>query len=355
MENKEKKQWLLGVLLLFLTGTSFWGWYTIGQIIDVSQVNSGWIGAIVWFSLSISFMCLIALSFTRKLFSIMASIFLLLPGLLFVQNLVFLLFICGGILLCMMGLLRMRHAMTLHVTIHIRRSMQHGTSWIVLSLALVVTSFYYMQIQNKSGDELLQMLSLDQASHTVLNRTLGLMNPEFKQANQNNMTVDEFLMTFQKNQAMNDIAIAVPSDTELLKMAGLTPSDPRSPQALIQIKNGIEKNNKAISPQKIILDQSRKQLSDTVGTPLSGQEYITDVLSQIIDQRIHTYFKPNETSNSASMLPFILAIILFVTLWSLGSLLAILWRFMTASSFALLCRFGVINVQKVMVEQEIIV
>jgi hypothetical protein len=91
-----------------------------------------------------------------------------------------------------------------------------------------------------------------------------------------------------------------------------------------------------------------------VGTPLSGQEHIADVLSQIIDQRIRTYFKPNETSTSASMLPFILSIILFVTLWSLGAMLMILWRFMTAGLFVLLCRLGIIEVQKVMIEQEVI-
>lgn len=354
MENKEKKQWLLGALFLSLAVTSFFGWYAIGQVIDALQVNSSWLVAITWFSLSVSIVCLIALSFKQKMLSIAAALLLFVPGLFFIQDWIFLLFVCGGVLLCMMGLLRMRHAMTLHVTIHIRRSMQHGTSWIVLSLALVIASFYYMQIRDDSGDELLQMLSLDQTSHVLLNRALGMVNPEFKKANQENMTVDEFLMTFQKNQALGEVAMTTPPDEELLQMAGLTPSDPRSPQALTQIKSGIEKNTKAISPQKIILEQSRKQLSDTVGAPLSGQEHIADVLSQIIDQRIRTYFKPSEANNSTSILPFILSIILFVTLWSLGALLMILWRFMTAGLFALLCRLGVIEVQKVMIEQEVI-
>lgn len=355
MENKKKKQWLLAGLLLLVSVASFCGWYAIGQIIDTSQINNSWLAAIIWFSLSISIMCLIALSFQKTIFSLGSIVLLFVPSVLFIQNWMFLFFVCISMALCFMGLSRMRRAMALHITIHIRRSMHYGTGWIVLSLALAITSFYYVQIRNESGDKLLQMLSLDQASHALLNRILGFVNPEFKKANQENVSVDEFLMTFQKNQTMNDIAMTTPSDVELLKMAGLTPSDPRSPQALIQIKKGIEKNTQTINPQKIILDQSRKQLSDTVGTPLLGQESITDVLSQIIDQRIRTYFKPNETSNSASILPFILSIILFVTLWSLGAVLMIAWRFMTAGLFALLCKFGVIDVQKVMIEQEMIV
>jgi len=107
------------------------------------------------------------------------------------------------------------------------------------------------------------------------------MNPEFKKANQENVTVDEFLLNFQKNQSTMDIAVPEPSDAELLQMAGVAPSDPRAPQALMQIKKNLKDTTNTINTQGLVLEQGRKQLSGIVGKPLSARN-----LSQIFCHRL---------------------------------------------------------------------
>lgn len=356
MENMRKKQWYIGASLFVLTLFFTFGWIAIYQVIAVPQASSSWLLPIVWFSFGITSLCLLALSWgDKKMFALGASIAFL-PALFFVHDVRFILFSCAFVGLSVIGLSRMRYAMSLSVKIQVRRSMQYGISLIIFAFSLAIASFYYMQIRTASGDELLQKLSLDQASHVMLTRSLGLLNPEFKKVDQEKISVDAFLLTFQEDRPVEDNTVAtLPSDNELLQMAGIKPTDPRAPQALSRMKKELEENSGSFDTSSLILEQSRKQLSEIAGRPLSGQEPIADVLSQIIDHRVRTYFQPNMVNgNNTSVLPFVLSVILFLTLWSLGAVLGIAWRLMTAGAFHLLRRLDIIEVKKVTVEQEVV-
>ncbi|MDD5084289.1 MAG: hypothetical protein PHT88_05185 [Candidatus Moranbacteria bacterium] len=352
METLHKK-WLFGALSSVMFLCFFFGWLAVNQNITTPEAN-GWLFPILLFSLGISTLCIIAFVSKEKPIVIGGALLAFLPSLFFVQDAKFLPFLCVGIVLSIVGLFSMRRDMGLNMHISIRRSIHHGIGWLIFSFSLVIASLYYMQIQHASGEELLQKLSLDQTSHAVLTQALGLMNPEFRKVNQENVTVDEFLLNFQKDQSTGDEEVPAPSDEELLQMAGIMPSDPRAPQALTQIKKSLKDSTGSINTKRLVLEQGRRQLSGIVGVPLSGNEPIADILSQVIDQRIRTYFRPDVANGSASVLPFVLSVILFVTLWSLGAFLGILWRYLAAAIFLALCSFGAIRIQRVMVEQEVI-
>ena len=299
-------------------------------------------------------MCLLAFSAKEEM-TVNGGVFLAFaPSVFFVQDVLFVVLAIAGVALSIMGLSQMRQDTKSNIHIHVGRSMQHGLGRIVFSFSLVIASFYYMQIRTVSGEELLQKLAIDTTSHAVLTQVLGMVNPDFRKANQENVTVDEFLLAFQKNQSANEVAVPIPSDIELLQMEGMTPADPRATQTLIQIKKGLKDNAVAIDTRGLVLDQGRKQLSDIVGKPLSGEESIADVLAQVINQRIRTYFQPTVANSTSLLLPFVLAVILFVTLWSLGAILTVVWRIITGAAFSFCRRVGVLEIKKVMVEQEVI-
>lgn len=354
MQNIHKKDWYIGALLFSLTIFFTFGWIAVYQAISLPQASDSWLWPISWFSLGIATLCLMTFSLKERTAVNAAAALAFAPPIFFSQDIRFILFLCIGAGLSMIGLSHMRQDMESNMRIFIRKSMQHGAGMILFAFSFAISSFYYTQIRDASGDELLRKLSLDQTSHAMLTQSLGIMNPEFRKMDQESVTVDQFIMTMQKDQPMANVGTDMPSDTELLQMAGMKPTDPRAPQTLARIKKDFQKNADAINPQKLILEQGRKQLSDIAGHQLSGQEHIADVLSQVIDQRVRTYFQPNMVHGNASILPFILSIILFLTLWSLGAILGIVWRFMTAGIFALLRRSDVIEVKKVMVEQEVI-
>lgn len=350
-----KKERYIGTLSALTALCFSLGWIGIYQAIAVSK-DGGWWLPIVWFSLGISLSCLAVLSSRWKFGPLAFSLIAFLPSLFFGWDIFFLLIGAVGAALCFLGFVRMRDDLDSNIRIRIRRSMQHGLGWIVFSFSLVVASFYYNQIRSASGEDLLQRLSINQASHAMLTQALGLINPDFRKADQRQVTVDEFLLSFQDaSSSKNETVVQEPSDEELLQMAGISASDPRAPQVLRQIRKGLEQNAVVVDTRTLVLRQSRTQLSDIAGVPLSGREPITDVLSGIVDQRLRSYFKPDTTEGSATLLPFILSVFLFLTLWSLGAILSFFWRFLTAGAFALLRRWSVIEVKAVMVEQEVVV
>jgi hypothetical protein len=353
MQDISKKQWLIGTLLALIFLAFFFAWLFTDQIIVLSE-NSDWVRPAIWFSLGISLLSLTAFVSKQKGVMNIASVVAFIPILLFVQESLLVFFICIGIFLSGWGLMSMRRDVESHRHIRVRRSVQHGIGRLVFAFALVISTLYYTNIRDVNGEELLQKLSIDQTSNVLLKQALGMMNPEFKKIHKENVTVDEFLLTVPKSDTTNDQIVSNPSDAELLQMAGVMPTDPRANQVLAQMRDGLKKNTASLNTQKLMLEQGKKQLSGIVGKPLSGQESIADVLSQIIDQHIRTYFKPDMTNDSSLLLSFILSLILFITLWSLGSILSFIWRILTAVLFALLRRFGVIEVNKVMVEQEVI-
>lgn len=354
MEYTRKKNWLIGVLVGLVFVVFFFGWLSVYQMTSVVVLQSSWLIPIICFSLGVAMLCLIAFVSQEVRIINSGAFAAFLSSIIFVQDVWFLLFAILGAEFASVGLFRMQQDTKMHIQIRIRRSIQHGAGWIVFGLALTITSFYYTQIRYADSEALLQKLSLDSASHMMLTQSLGFLNPDFKKANQENVTVDEFLRALQKNQAVEMNSTNTLSDAELLRMANIEPSDPRSAQALVQIKRSLASEAVDINTQNLVIEQGRMRLSSITGLHLTGQEPIADVLSKIIDQRIRTYLDPSMTQRSSSILPFVLSVILFVTLWSLGAVLSVVWRFATAAAFALLCRVGLVRVLTMMVEKEVI-
>ena len=348
-----RKQYFPLVVLCISSLLFFFGWLRVSLMIQ-GVIESSWIVPIVYFSFGIACLCLIHLLFFVRWIRVSAVLLAFLPSLLFVHSFTHALIICVVSAFCYAGLIRMHSNMLRHTTIAIRGNTQHGIGFVAFSFAFCIASMYYAHAQMESGETLLQKLSLDQTSHTLLNQSLGLMNPEFKKVKDRGVTVDEFLVTLQDMQLPEGTILKTPSDEELLRIAQIPPTDPSAPLVLARIKASLEKNASTLNSKELLLQQGRKQLSDSIGKEVKGQDPITDVLSEIIDQRMRTYLQPSMVEGNASILPFILSLILFLTLWSLGSVLSVVWRYLTATLFHALRFIGVIVVKKITTEQEVI-
>lgn len=354
MENKNKKQWLTAVFSALAVVIFFAAWWSINRVILSADGLSWWI-PIGWFSLGISLVCAMALAIADMRFLSTLASMVLATGLFWNQSPLLFLAIIFGVLLVLSGIVRMRRDLDSHIAINVRRSMHHGMGRIIIGASAIISLFYYSQIIHLSVESLLQRLSLSQASHQVLIQALGWMNPEFQKVNRENVSVDDFLKTIQESQMPQEQENPSDmTDMELLRMSGIEPGDPRAPQVLSQIRNELKKSASRFDVQAIAIEQSRKQLSEIYGAPLTGKENVADVFSAIIDQRVRTYFQPEDLSEESSLLPFILTIILFFTLLSIGSVLSFFWGFIATLFFVLFQRIGLITVRKVMVEKEVV-
>lgn len=348
-----RKKYFPGLLLIVSSTLFFFGWLRIAMLME-GTVESSWTVPIALFSSGISLLGLVFLLHKPLWLRLCAIAVAFIPSLFFIHSVLHGVILCLTSGICFYGFSRMHTDMLHHTRIMIRNSMHHGIGFVVVSFSLCIASLYYAQMQTESNEKLLERLSLNQTSHGIINQSLGILNPEFKQVTDRGVTVDEFLETIQDMQLPEGSILKTPSDEELLRMAGVAPDDPSAPLVLKRIRVSLEKNASTLNSKEVLLQQGRKQLSDSVGRTVQGQDPIADVLSDIIDQRLRTYFQPNIANGNESILPFILSVILFITLWSLGSILSIVWRYLTAMLFHIFRSFGWIVIQKVTTEQEVV-
>ncbi len=82
------------------------------------------------------------------------------------------------------------------------------------------------------------------------------------------------------------------------------------------------------SAEELYLRSGREQFSALVGRPVSGDEKITDIFSLAIQRKMITYLSGGETTrhSSSEAVPFILSVLLFLTLLPLGGLVGIVCR-----------------------------
>jgi hypothetical protein len=348
-----KKQWFLIALVSLIFLFFFLGWLAIEAVI--LSAGSSWLNAVVWIFLGIALLALVPFAFEERSFLMLVAVIAFVPSLFFVQAGIVWVGVILGVGFCGYSLILMREDIALNRLITVRKSMQYGASPLVFAFAVSIALFYYAHIQNESGEVLLQRLELERASHAVMTQALGYFNPEFKTMDTDKMTVDTFLITMQAGQNMSDLTLETPTDTSILETTGLTPTDPRAPLVLAQIKKGLAQNTTTFNTKQLVLVQSRNQLSKVVGMTLTGQEPIAAILSSIISQRVSSYFEPTMAQNgSSSVLSFILTLVLFLTLWSLGSIFGFVWRLLTAGLFFLACRFRILEIKTILVEKEVV-
>jgi hypothetical protein len=209
--------------------------------------------------------------------------------------------------------------------------------------------------------DLMKQFEIRKSSERMVNQAMVMLNPDFKKIDDDNVTVDEFLETLQKSQAdeqsSSEERVEPMSDEDLLTIAGIDPASPKAPIILSEIKKQMSKDQSGSSDsqQQLILNQSRKQFSTIIGQPLTGQEAIADVFSGFIEKSIWSYAQPKTNENSSSStIAFVLSLLIFLSVVSIGSIAKIVWIFAVKLYFFILTRMHLVRVKKLSIEQEVI-
>jgi len=248
----------------------------------------------------------------------------------------------------------------LNIKINLRKTITTGKTFIIIGMAIVISSQYFYTIKDKDLENILPKIQSSKAFDALTSKILGIINPDFKNISGNSATVDEFILETQKKQTENE-NVATLSEEQLDANINGQLGDNASPQQKEELKKDTQDKLKNIntrlleSNQQIVLEQSRKNLSEIVGKELTGQEKVSEIFPQMINKKITDYFRPKAgESHSLPLLPMILAIILFLTIVPLGSFLNIFWILFSRLIFWILCKSGAITIGKVQKEVEII-
>jgi len=185
-------------------------------------------------------------------------------------------------------------------------------------------------------------------TNELTTKVISMVSPEIKISENKDMTVDQFILQSQKKSLEEQYAnVDEMIEKQLGEEVPLIQKD--------EIKKEALENINSIDNESMILKESRKQLSEIAGKELIGNEKISEVISEIINNKITDFLGVSvNDSREAPIIPIALAIIIFLTVISLGSFLSPLWMLLNVIIFTVLAKNKIVQIKKVPVEMEVI-
>lgn len=334
MKNKTLKI----VIAVLAVGSALGGWIAVDRAINVPNAST-WLAPIFWFSL---FFIIIGLNIAlvKNKIVIYSTLFLaLLPSLVFSFNLWHFLVVIFGFLFLSASRVRIQGDIDYGKKVKPGRSLRFGKSYIYLALALVISSQYYFSVKDQPVQKFIPDLKIDGITDYLTPKILSAISPNFSASIGDETTIDQFIIQMQEGQ-LDKMGY---SPEKLAKL----PPDQR---ALVQKQIDDElKNN-----QDLLFEEGRKKFSDLTGWPVDGTEKVSDIFSQVINNKINDYFQPGNIGTSSLPVAPIATLFLFLTIASLGSFLGIILVPITAGIFRLLVKLKTVTISKIQAEVEII-
>ena len=341
---------LFGFILIF----GFFSWFSVYRAMKIPEASI-WLMPIIWFSLYVIAMCLAIVLVRQEIAVELAITFSFLLSLIFTFSIWYFAIFIFCVFLMLSAVRNIRKDLDLNIKISLWKSLLVGKFKIIIVLALLISSQYFFFVSKTDGQKTVPKFNISVMSSKMIEPILGIINPDFKKIKQDGITVDKFILENQNNSDINflsnneeTIDQQIPADLPSKQREAL------KQQALQQINDSkaqlLQKNN------ELIQQQGRKQLSEMVGRDLKGDEKIADVFAGFIDKKINDYFQPQVDNNnkSSSLLSYIVAAVLFLTIWPIGSVLGVLWFAIVIIIFKILLYFGLVEITTVTVEREMI-
>jgi hypothetical protein len=226
----------------------------------------------------------------------------------------------------------MKQELLLSVKIRIGKIVKAGKSMVVFAFALVIASQYFWAVHNLKAQALIPQVKIPPS---LSSKIFSVMSPSFAGTDASGLTVDQFSQALSAQQ---------------MKEQGGIISLPNGATASKDLMEAAVQQN-----EEMILAQGRKQLSDLAGKEVKGDEQVSDIFSEIVNNKVQSYITPSiASSDNLSVVPIIFALIIFLTVVSLGSVLGFVWTALAKLIFMILISLKVVTVAKVPGEIEVI-
>lgn len=308
-------------LLFFAIVFSSLGFASISSSISADDGRFG--ASLLWFSLfAVCFLMAGALYRDRSM-RVALVVLSVGPSILFTPTFAHLFFLPLSALSMLSGIKRIDQDFRSRLTLSFRRSMSMGAFLFALPLALLIASQYYAEIRSDSWQDLVPRFSLAEGGGDLVLRAAGSISPEIGKIRDERMTIDAFLSAVRT-----------------------TEGDPSRGE-----ENIFDSMSESLS-----LEAGRMELGELVGRDLSGDERMADVLSEALRNKMIAFLSGAKAERDLpnSVLPFFLALLLFITILSIAALLRGIWVLCAAGLIRLLIRSGALSIEKIPTEQEIL-
>lgn len=339
---------LIFSFLMVLASILFWGFlflfFTLANLQNLIYLSAGWLVFLIFFLL----FCLLInnrnVIYLTLIISVSFFFFFFLPK----EQTIFCLYLTGALiflLLIVIGAELMLKEKEQRLKISLRKTWKRGLPLIITALSLIIALVYYFNPLIRIGQEKIEIptkffgLILKPTSGLV-SRIIPFYDPE--------MTVDQILSAALVLQGGEGISSQdIPADL-LEKISpgengfdvNILLQDPEIMSLVQQAGQGIDEN---------LLAEQRKQLSESLGVKLAGDETMDVVLANIVNTRINSFVGPN-----TRVISLAIAIALFFLLKLVGKLLGIVAVILSRMIFSLLRIFKIAKIQQEMKLGEVI-
>ncbi|NTW27363.1 MAG: hypothetical protein HGA36_03495 [Candidatus Moranbacteria bacterium] len=348
--NRKKIEMLLGSLTMVV---AFFSWLSVKSAIVVPD-SSTWMVPMVLFSLYAVLICSDVILFRSVLALELVLIGSLLLSAVFAFHWIQFVAILLGAYFIFLSSRKIREDMDLNVKISIWKSLQVGKTYLLIALSLVIAAQYFFVMNSFDGEKKVPHFDVSFITKKVAIPFVSAINPQFAVLKDETLTVDQFILQSQQN-ALENVGMSEENEKILDENipTNLTPlqKEDLKKQAIENFTGAqtqlLQKN------QELILKNGRKQFSDQVGVTLTGSEKISDVFTGLVSSKIDDYFNPKVSGGEkSSVFPMILAAVLLLTIYPLGSILSIAWFLIVKLVIIALLKFKVMSVGVMTVSKE---
>jgi len=236
----------------------------------------------------------------------------------------------------------------MNVKLHLPKTLRMGKTFFLLALALAISSQYYFEAK---ATGLLKPPIFD--AGTILENKwakeiLYKINPDLQKLENKDLTVDQMILeNFKENQAgLPEIATSLQAGSGEVDLPKLAQNNQAIPVTNLQKIEELQKQK--------VLEAGREQLGKMANRKLTGSEKVAAVLTEIMNQKVQSFISPDYADDKFPVVPIGMAIILFLTVLSLGAFLLRILVHLISFIFWILTISKVVSIKKVPVEMEVI-
>ncbi|TSC94074.1 MAG: Uncharacterized protein Athens101428_431 [Candidatus Berkelbacteria bacterium Athens1014_28] len=350
MKKKIRTIGIMAAEIIFSAGA----WISLHRAVSNPGVWD-WTAPGIFFSLVFVFILISVILLKERWYLAALLFFSLVPSLFFAFNFWHLLALAISFVFLFWASVRVDGEMKTAVKINLWRSVRLGRMMIVFGLALAISSQYYFEIQKNDTQRKIPRINIGSGGGEVVSRMVSFFYPGMDISNNQDLTVDQFILQSQQDSADDGIS----SQIEVGEIIDNQFGDSITIQQRQDMINNYQKQSQAFSENnnELILKEGRKQISSLVGAEVTGDEKVSDIFSQMINKKIEDFINLNISSpenEKLSYLPVILAILLFLSILSVGSFVGPIWVLFAQVIFWMMVKFGWVEIKKIATEQEIV-
>ncbi len=323
------------VLIPLIVLSAYCAWRSLAAAILVPEA-SPLLAPFLLFSLAIIFFIVGSVLWSEALFALLGTLALFLPSIAIAPKPWHLLFLFLGSVLSFFATRHVQREVRERIFFSFMRSSLLGLPLFILGLSLAIASQYFVHLHSLPWERLVPNFDFGQGIGAWSLRMAGHLYSPLKSLEDSNRSVDDFFMSLNTRERETAPAPSAPSSLE-------NSTEGRELLA-----------NLSASAQSLQLLEFHSKLSELLGRPVKGDEKMSAVLAEILRKKTLSVVSSSITVSSqpVPVIPFVLAGLLFLTVYPAGSFLLIVWVALAAIIFSLLRIFHIVALEKRTVDQE---